>query len=131
MSDETERTIYLIDDSFLINQIDLIDHFEALRNVVILQFLEKDVEERKGRNNSIWPTIKEIIDTKDYSNFYYFYNENHEATTFSEEEIKTVLKGKSRKIKNKLKVLKAFGHYQAHCVDQEIVLLTDSEKDRK
>ena len=82
-----------------------------------------------------WNTIQEIIENKDYRHFFYFYNENHENTYFSEEERNSILYGKSRDIKNKLKALKVLLFYVTHWEfalneEKQIVLLTDSNQDK-
>ena len=133
---EVHNTIYILDDSFVNNQIDLIDHFEALTNCVVLKSTHENiVSTRIGGNMASqmkWNTLQEIIENKDYRSFYYFHNENHENTYFSESEIKKYLYGKSKDFKNRLKCLRVFIFYVLHLEhllgdDKKIVLLTDTQ----
>ena len=78
-----------------------------------------------------WNVIQDIIENRDYRNFYYFYNENHENTYFSEKEIKEFLRFKSKDDKSKVRALRTLIYYNIHLKDQleedqKIVLLTDS-----
>jgi hypothetical protein len=134
---EVHNAIYILDDSFVNNQIDLIDHFDALSNCVILKSTHENIVNTRvaGSNMSSlmkWNTLQEIIENKDYRGFYYFHNENHENTYFSESEVKKHLYGKSKEFKNRLKCLRVFIFYILHLEhaldsDKKIVLLTDSQ----
>lgn len=79
-----------------------------------------------------WNVIQEIIENKDYRNFYYFRNENHEQTFFNEEESKQLIYGRSREFKNSVKALKVLLFYVEHWKhtlggDKKMILLTDFE----
>lgn len=78
-----------------------------------------------------WNIIQDIIENRDYRSFFYFYNENHESTHFSEKEIEKYMNGKSKDFKNKLKALRVLIFYNMHLREKlseeyKIVLLTDS-----
>lgn len=134
--DQVFNTIYILDDSFVSNQIDLIDHFDTLNNCVVLKSTHENiVNSRMGGTNQSslvkWNTIQEIIENKDYRHFFYFYNENHESTYFSEQETKAWLYGKSKEFKNKLKAFRVLIFYLTHLEHtltdgRKIVLLTDA-----
>ena len=133
-SEEDYKAIYILDDSFVNNQIDLIDHFDSLSNCVILKSTHENIVNTRMAGSKMsammkWNTIQEILENKDYRNFYYFHNENHHSTYFSEEEVQKYLYGKSKDYKNKLKALRVLIFYLSHWQttlqgDWKIVLLT-------
>ena len=109
-------TIYILDDNFVSNQVDLIDHFDELSNWVVLKSTHENITNTKIAGSTIsgnikWRIMQEIIDNKTYRHFYYFHNENHEDTYFSEAEMKNLLYGKTKDIKNKLKSFKVLLYY--------------------
>lgn len=125
--DETYHTIYILDDNFVSNQVDLIDHFDNLSNCVILKSTHENITNTRVAGSTMtgnikWNIIQEIIDNKDYRHFYYLHNENHEDTYFSEEEIKSILSGKTKDMQNKLKCFKVLLYYTR--------LLTSNVSDR-
>jgi hypothetical protein len=129
-SPEELDTIYLLDDAFVRNQVDLIQHYDKLDNCVVLQSTLENLPQR-GYGGKQWISIEEL--ELDSRNFYYFRNENHESTYFSEEETETLLKGKSKEFKSRVKCFRAYLYYISHwkhTLDSKyrIVLLTDLDK---
>lgn len=109
-------TIYILDDNFLSNQIDLIDYFDDLSNCVVMKSTHENITSTRVAGSTMtgnikWNMIQEILDNRDYRHFFYFHNENHEDTYFNEHEIDTILYGKSKDIKNKLKCFKVLMYY--------------------
>jgi len=103
---------------------------------VILQSTHDNIVNTRigGSNRSAmakWGVIQEIVENKDYRNFYYFRNENHETTYFSEQETKDLLLGRNKEFKNSMKALKVLFFYidhWKHTLDdkKKIVVLTDT-----
>ena len=126
-SNKKAKTIYILDDNFISNQIDLISQFDSLSNWVVLKSTHENLTNTRSVVGGIssglikWNMIQEIIesnsnitipnfsknkskvedvimedintlapsaeDLEGSRNFYYFYNENHESTYFTEDEI--------------------------------------------
>lgn len=66
-SEQDYNIIYILDDNFVANQIDLIDHFEALDNCVILKSTHENILNTRMGGSHIsslvkWNTIQEKLE---------------------------------------------------------------------
>ena len=98
--------IFIIDHHFALDQIDLIENCDVLKNVVVCDSVLKHLNKI---NIQAFHGLRNVIEFED-RRFYYFYNENHSETASKELEKKLAGMGLDAKLTNR--VFQVFLWYQ-------------------